>query len=223
MLIDESLSKEKRILFAAEDIFSRYGYEKATLDEIIALADVGKGTVYKYYGNKEQLFYKLIQDKNAPYIKALEDAVSRSSVLSEQIHAYLVEMINFYKSNSNLWRTIYFEMLGGHNGAMVCIENGKPIVKSSYAMKISAELEEQMLRYHAVLDDAFVIMRNLLTRATSEGVLKNSHDVIRTNYFLCGIAMVIFHDREEISKISVDEFAEICTDRFLFGERLERR
>ena len=39
-------------------------FRKLSVDEIIALADVGKGTVYKYYGNKEQLFYKLIQLKN---------------------------------------------------------------------------------------------------------------------------------------------------------------
>ena len=56
MKIDGSLPKDQRILAAAEIIFSMYGYEKATLDQIIALADVGKGTVYKYFGNKEQLF-----------------------------------------------------------------------------------------------------------------------------------------------------------------------
>ena len=47
MKLDKALPKDLRILQAAEKIFSMYGYEKATLDEIIALADVGKGTVYK--------------------------------------------------------------------------------------------------------------------------------------------------------------------------------
>ena len=39
--IDASLPKKERILIAAEDVFSRRGYTKATLDEIIALADTG--------------------------------------------------------------------------------------------------------------------------------------------------------------------------------------
>ena len=43
MAIDTSLPKDIRILQAAEEVFSQHGYEKATLDEIIALADVGKG------------------------------------------------------------------------------------------------------------------------------------------------------------------------------------
>ena len=51
--INSSLSKEKRILKAAEKVFSHKGYSQATLDEIIKIADTGKGTVYKYYKNKE--------------------------------------------------------------------------------------------------------------------------------------------------------------------------
>ena len=38
MKLDKALPKDERILQAAEKIFSMYGYEKATLDEIIALA-----------------------------------------------------------------------------------------------------------------------------------------------------------------------------------------
>lgn len=220
MFIDKTLPKEKRIVLAAEEIFSKYGYDKATLDEIISLADVGKGTVYKYYGNKEQLFYKLIQDKNALYLKSLQQVVENQNTLKDKIYVYLVEMIHFYKKNANLWQTIYFEMLGGHHGAMVCVENGQPVVKSTFAMEISEELKERMLRYHSVLDDAFAIMRKILSDATEAGILKPSDEIIRTNYFLCGIAMVIFHDGDEIAKQSVEEIADICADRFLHGEKI---
>ena len=62
--MDTLLSKEQRIIAAAEQVFAKHGFEKCTVDEIIALADVGKGTLYKYFGNKEQLFYYLVQKKN---------------------------------------------------------------------------------------------------------------------------------------------------------------
>ena len=35
--IDASLPKKERILIAAEDVFSRRGYTKATLDEIMPI------------------------------------------------------------------------------------------------------------------------------------------------------------------------------------------
>lgn len=85
MAIDTSLPKDIRILQAAEEVFSQHGYEKATLDEIIALADVGKGTVYKYFGNKEHLFYKLVADKmrlfwrNCIMLSTASTALRRSS------------------------------------------------------------------------------------------------------------------------------------------------
>ena len=70
--INASLSKEKRILKAAEQVFSHKGYTQATLDEIIQIADTGKGTVYKYYKNKENLFYTLVEAKNRKLMKAME-------------------------------------------------------------------------------------------------------------------------------------------------------
>jgi AcrR family transcriptional regulator len=42
--------KKERILAAAEEVFSKRGYTQSTLDEIIKIADTGKGTVYKYFG-----------------------------------------------------------------------------------------------------------------------------------------------------------------------------
>lgn len=37
--------KNERILRAAEAVFSKKGYRQATLDEIVKIADTGKGTV----------------------------------------------------------------------------------------------------------------------------------------------------------------------------------
>ena len=47
--------KKASLLAAAEEVFTSKGYTDATLDEIIKLADTGKGTVYRYFGNKENL------------------------------------------------------------------------------------------------------------------------------------------------------------------------
>ena len=62
--INQSLSKEKTHLEGGGNgLFLKKGYSQATLDEVIKIADTGKGTVYKYYQNKENLFYTLISAK----------------------------------------------------------------------------------------------------------------------------------------------------------------
>ncbi len=45
----------QKILDAAEERLWHYGFKKTTIDEIAADAEVGKGTVYLYFDNKEAL------------------------------------------------------------------------------------------------------------------------------------------------------------------------
>ena len=126
MQIDAKLPKEKRIEIAAEEIFSKFGYEKATLDGIIALADGGKGTVYKYFGNKEQLFYKLVAVKNVPFVEALQAAVEKEKDLQAKLIAYFTVLVEFYHKNSALWQIIYFEMLNNSYCRLIFDEDDNP-------------------------------------------------------------------------------------------------
>ena len=52
-------TKEKRdqILKAAEELFASRRYDEITMDEIAQLAQVGKGTLYRYFSSKEALLY----------------------------------------------------------------------------------------------------------------------------------------------------------------------
>ena len=52
---EKEMDKRNRLMAAAETVFSRRGFAQVTLDEIIDLADTGKGTLYKFYGNKDDL------------------------------------------------------------------------------------------------------------------------------------------------------------------------
>ena len=61
---EKEIETKKRLMIATEEVFSRRGYAQATLDEIIPLADTGKGTLYKYFGNKDNLFYTLVSQKH---------------------------------------------------------------------------------------------------------------------------------------------------------------
>lgn len=52
--------KRESILAAAVECFTKYGYKKASIDEIAQAAGVAKGTVYLYCENKEDLFYQAV-------------------------------------------------------------------------------------------------------------------------------------------------------------------
>lgn len=225
MAIDTSLPKDIRILQAAEEVFSQHGYEKATLDEIIALADVGKGTVYKYFGNKEHLFYKLVADKNAPFLEKLHQAVNSVDSFEEKLKKYFEVMVHFYVANSTLWQIICFEMLGGTNGCRVNSDgDGFKVVPRYNSVKLSEETIERILRYHKILHDEYDILAQLITKAMQDNLLKeDTVPEITTKFVFFGVAMSIFNQSDDIAADMTDEeAARIITDHFTRQRTLTR-
>ncbi|WP_086314503.1 hypothetical protein A5821_002078 [Enterococcus sp. 7F3_DIV0205] len=54
--------KYDRILAAALNHFSKYGYQKANTDEIAKEADVSKGLIFHYFGKKQVLYEQTISE-----------------------------------------------------------------------------------------------------------------------------------------------------------------
>lgn len=55
-----SVRKHRAILEAAEQVFLRDGFRGANMDELAALSQVSKQTIYKHFGSKEALFIELV-------------------------------------------------------------------------------------------------------------------------------------------------------------------
>ena len=222
MQIDAKLPKEKRIEIAAEEIFSKFGYEKATLDGIIALADVGKGTVYKYFGNKEQLFYKLVAVKNVPFVEALQAAVEKEKDLQAKLIAYFTVLVEFYHKNSALWQIIYFEMLNNSYCRLIFDEDDNPTVVSRYSEDlVSEETKERYLRYHQLIISEFDILKKLIVDGMANQELKSGNARVSASHLFFGVAMGIFHHIHQVeTTISYEEMAKIIVDRFLNGEAM---
>ena len=53
-----SLDKKQRIMEAAVRLFRTREFHEITLDEVATAADVGKGTIYLYFSDKNDLFFQ---------------------------------------------------------------------------------------------------------------------------------------------------------------------
>src|SRR5438270_2551864 len=67
----------RRILDAAAELFTERGLG-VTLNDIAHHADVGVGTVYRRFPNKELLIDALFEDRLAEFAKLAEDALTDS-------------------------------------------------------------------------------------------------------------------------------------------------
>ncbi|MBO0894545.1 MAG: TetR family transcriptional regulator [Acidimicrobiales bacterium] len=58
----------------AVEAFTRSGYAEVTVDEICARANLAKGSFYRYFASKEELFFAAAEAVGAEIIKALDEA-----------------------------------------------------------------------------------------------------------------------------------------------------
>lgn len=93
--------KRERILEAAIELFSRYGYERTTVDLIAAESRCAKGTVYAYFEDKEGIFRAVAMEVCARFMAAAESAVVAEAPLETRLlslltakYTYLYELVH---------------------------------------------------------------------------------------------------------------------------------
>lgn len=216
--IDPSLSKEKRILIAAEQVFSRKGYTQATLDEIIKLADTGKGTVYKYYKNKENLFYTLIKEKNDGLVQDLKQAVAAHEGFSEQFRAYQSVLIPFLLENKVLWSVTMFEIMAEQAGWRLRWDSSIRDFKMEVLWGKGPNQEEiaEKVQYANILRQEIEILENVLQDGIDAHFLKPIPDLpMMTQNIYFSFCMICFQGAVTLDKL--DAFLDGMLNRFVYG------
>ncbi|MPL65659.1 Fatty acid metabolism regulator protein [bioreactor metagenome] len=192
----DSRTKRQQILDAAYEIFSRKGYHQATVDEIIALADTGKGTVYNYFVNKEQLFYTLIKERSSPFETALQQIVDSSEPPLPKIESMIKEYIAFYVVNADLWRVMMHEVRG--------------LGTAGY----SNFSEQQRDKYRIWFKSTIGMLEIVLNECIAAGEIRQC-DVTKTAYALFSvIVMMVF---QKFVSDDIDETAKAVSNVFLYG------
>src|ERR1700723_4425960 len=78
------VEKSERIRVAARELFSKHGYESATLRQIAKRAHVGLGTVFNYAQDKRNLVFLIFNEELAAVTdQALKAGQSHHSLLDQ--------------------------------------------------------------------------------------------------------------------------------------------
>jgi AcrR family transcriptional regulator len=67
-------ARAERILDAAAELLGQHGYRRVSIDDVAALARVGKGTIYLHWNTREALFWAALQRET---MRMLDDLVRR--------------------------------------------------------------------------------------------------------------------------------------------------
>lgn len=94
------------LLDAARSIFTRYGYNKTTVDEIAKAARKGKSTFYYYYKSKEEIFNDVIEKEAQIFRMKLIESISKSTDPVKKIKSYIVTRLGYFKNLVNFYSVL---------------------------------------------------------------------------------------------------------------------
>jgi AcrR family transcriptional regulator len=80
----ESVSRA-RIMAAARKRFEKFGYRATTIALIARDAGIAVGTIYLYFGNKEQILVALFEESNARWMAEAEHAANQPGSAEERL------------------------------------------------------------------------------------------------------------------------------------------
>jgi AcrR family transcriptional regulator len=90
-----SIDRKQQIIEAATKSFSLFGYKATTMEQIAKLANVGKGTIYTFFKNKEDLLDAIISSLILEIKKSAEQAMDPNRPFSENVHRALYRILEF--------------------------------------------------------------------------------------------------------------------------------
>lgn len=100
----ERLFRKNEIMEAAIKLFSEKGYEHTTLDEIAVASEFGKGTIYNYFANKEEIYLEILRRSTSNYVEMFEKAYNETSNLKDFLLSFTKNIFEYSLSNIEIFK-----------------------------------------------------------------------------------------------------------------------
>jgi AcrR family transcriptional regulator len=94
-----AVNRKQQIIDAATKSFSLFGYKATTMDQVAKLANVGKGTIYTFFKNKEELFDEIVSTLILEMKEAAEQVIDPQLSFFENVHRALYRILEFRKQH----------------------------------------------------------------------------------------------------------------------------
>lgn len=99
--------KQKAILEAASRVFSTKEFHEVLTDEIAAQARIGKGTIYRYFATKEDLYFATVVANFDHLHEALSRSIAQAPTGRERLERIALEILTFFWRRRNFYALLY--------------------------------------------------------------------------------------------------------------------
>jgi AcrR family transcriptional regulator len=112
---EEEKVMEKRdtrlaIIEAAVEIFAQKGYERATVDEIAAKANLAKGTIFYNFKTKEDIFFAIIEQGTEKFMEMVGERSALAMNATQKIELTYGAAFEFFQKYHNYCTLLISEL-----------------------------------------------------------------------------------------------------------------
>ena len=182
-------NRRTKIIRTATSSFAKVGFYETDMEEIAKTAGVGKGTLYRYFQNKEALYLQCVEDTFRKFFDYIlvrtKETNSAESFIKELIRA----MINFFRENREIFDLIIRSSTSHFESSVAKLDEVKMIYYRDFREKLNnAALRKKMntdiLIMAVETSVTYLIYRKLNKNEFSFESIEND----LTKLFLYGIA-----------------------------------
>lgn len=98
---------QQSIYEKGKQLFIELGLKKTSIDDIVQACDIGKGSFYKFYTSKEELFFEIMKKEESNYQLVAESVVNSDKEGPELMTMLIKELLSFYQLN--VFLQLFFE------------------------------------------------------------------------------------------------------------------
>jgi AcrR family transcriptional regulator len=98
----KSPRQSDKILDAAGRLFGTQRFHEVRMDDIATAAEVGKGTLYRYFNDKEELYLALLARASEQFMAGMAEVVAGEGSPRARLEAVVAAIIDYFDTHPHL-------------------------------------------------------------------------------------------------------------------------
>ncbi|WP_153720751.1 TetR/AcrR family transcriptional regulator [Sporosarcina cascadiensis] len=181
------MDRRQEILLAAEKSFSLFGYKATTMDQVAKIANVGKGTIYTFFANKEELFHAIVRQMIEEMRRVSDECTIEGASFEVNAHTRLMQLLKFRETHQ-----LYVKL----------IEEEKEL-RTPMVGEVLASIEQEIIEY----------VRQKIERSIAKGELKPCNsELVAYLLFKSYLALVVDWSKTHDRQLTEEEIAQLLSD-----------
>ena len=181
-------SEETRqaILRCAAEVFSERPYHQVLTDEISTRLKVGKGTLYRYFASKEELYFASIVDGLQGLQEAIDETLRQDVPLDRIIEALSRTIISYFWKRRDFFVLLYRHEAKIDPSERVEWQKGRESVVSAVGQRLAAELGDNGVDHRLAVEMLLGMIRSVCLYRDESARIDDLARVV-TRVFVSGV------------------------------------